>query len=542
MTRKLILFCLTGLLSASCIPSGDSTEGVLRELDRALAMEQTYEDYFRQRTDALRDLIKGRVSPEQEYEIRRRLADEFSCYNLDSTLSQLNRNRELARRMGDDVRMAQTDLALVKEYALAGYHSDAFEILQRYPEESVPEAVKRQYYDTAGYLYGELGAYSSNNGDYWKKKNHCLTALMDYLEEGSYEWYDLQRTQAESRGNKEAAYTFAQKAVEVSPVNSRQYASAAFFFSTYQEDISDKLFWLARSAIADVMGAAKDYASLNDLAQALYEEGDIERAFKYVADHCMRDALFFNGKLRPWQITQFFPALESAYEAKNEENRRLLVVSMLVAVFLLLALGVLLLNLSKRKKALEEMSRDLEAEKNRVERRNTSLQDINRQLSIVNAELQEANKVRQEYIGLFLQNLSENISTSRKYKNHVLTYIRRGNNKYLVEEIMALPPIEEDISQFNRMFDETFINLYPDFVEKFNKLLVEGEEIKPKGDDILTPELRVFALIKLGIVESSRIASLLHYSANTVYNYRAKIKNKSRGDREQFEAAVQSIE
>jgi DNA-binding NarL/FixJ family response regulator len=92
------------------------------------------------------------------------------------------------------------------------------------------------------------------------------------------------------------------------------------------------------------------------------------------------------------------------------------------------------------------------------------------------------------------------------------------------------------------MFDETFINLYPDFVEKFNALLSDGEEIKPKDDDILTPELRVFALIKLGIVESSKIASLLHYSANTVYNYRAKIKNKALGDREHFEEAVQNIE
>ena len=185
---------------------------------------------------------------------------------------------------------------------------------------------------------------------------------------------------------------------------------------------------------------------------------------------------------------------------------------------------------------------ELEAEKARVERRNQTLQDVNEQLQSLNGELQESNKVRQEYIALFLQNLSENISTTRQYKNHVLKYIRRGNDKYLIEEIEALPPIEEDIREFNEMFDKTFVNLYPDFVEEFNALLADGEAILPKGDDILTPELRVFALIKLGITESSRIASLLHYSANTVYNYRAKIKNKARGDRELFEDAVRAIE
>ena len=135
-----------------------------------------------------------------------------------------------------------------------------------------------------------------------------------------------------------------------------------------------------------------------------------------------------------------------------------------------------------------------------------------------------------------------NINKTRQYKNHVLKYIRQGNTGRLVDEIEALPPIDEDISQFYKMFDETFVNLYPDFVEKFNGLLVDGAAIVPKGDDILTPELRIFALIKLGITDSSKIASLLHYSANTIYNYRAKTKNKARVSRDEFETVVKNIE
>ena len=191
--------------------------------------------------------------------------------------------------------------------------------------------------------------------------------------------------------------------------------------------------------------------------------------------------------------------------------------------------------LSRRQRILVRTRKELEASKGSIERRNKALEEVN-------GKLKESNKVRQTYIALFLQNLSENISTSRQYKNHVLKYIRRGNDKYLVEEIEATPPIEEDIRSFNKMFDETFISLYPDFVEKFNALLAPGEAITPKGNDILTPELRVFAFIKLGINDSSKIASLLHFSANTIYNYRAKIKNKARGDRDLFEEAVKSIE
>ena len=541
MTRKLLTWAL--MLGLSTILSAkEPTRQLLRELDAALANASTYEGYFQQRADVLRQMLAGKNTPEQEYEIRKKLASEFASYSLDSTIVHLDRNRALARQLGDAYRQAETDFALAREYAMAGYHSDALDILSGYRLEAIPPGLEYAFFEVSNYLYGELAAYSSNNAQYWQKKDMYRVSMLPFLEEGSYEWYDLQRVQAESDRDKEKALEYALKALEVTEPNSRTYARAAFFVSVYQKDPDEEIAWLARSALADVLCANKDYASLNTLAERLYRQGDIDRAFKYAADHGMPDALFFGGKLRPWQIAQFFPALEQAYAAKNARHTRQMWMLIGLAGLLLIALGALLFYLSRRQRVLVRTRKALEEEKARVDRRNQTLQDVNEQLQALNNELQESSKVRQEYIALYLQNLSENISTSRQYKNHVLKYIRRGNDKYLIEEIEALPPIEDDIREFYQMFDRTFINLYPDFVDEFNALLADGDAIVPKGDDILTPELRVFALIKLGITESSKIAALLHYSANTVYNYRAKIKNKARGDRELFEDAVQAIE
>ena len=258
-------------------------------------------------------------------------------------------------------------------------------------------------------------------------------------------------------------------------------------------------------------------------------------AFRYAGDHCMRDAIAYGGKLRPWQVAQFFPDIEKAYADRIDHSQRRMTIMVIAAAVLLVLLAMLLVLIARRQRTLRRVRGELERSKASVEKRNADLENVN-------AALQESGRVRQEYIALFLESLSEHIDSDRKYKNHVLKYLRRGNDKYLVEEIEALPPIDDDIQAFYRMFDKTFCNLYPDFVEQFNALLADGESILSKGDDLLTPELRVFALIKLGITDSSRIASLLHYSANTIYNYRAKVKNKARVDRATFEQAVMAIE
>ena len=224
MTRKLVTWALMLGLS-TILGAKEPTRQLLRELDAALANAATYEGYFQQRTDVLRQMLAGKNTPEQEYEIRKKLASEFAPYSLDSTVVQLNRNRALARQLGDAYRQAETDFALAREYALAGYHSDALDILSGYRLEAIPPGLEYTFFEVSSYLYGELAAYSSNNAQYWQKKDMYRVSMLPFLEEGTYEWYDLQRVQAESDRDQEKALEYGLDRIQLHGTETPKFCS-----------------------------------------------------------------------------------------------------------------------------------------------------------------------------------------------------------------------------------------------------------------------------------------------------------------------------
>lgn len=548
MKNLLIAFFACTLAAFGIYSCNETPENPLLErLDATLDMKETYQGYFKERIAVLNDVLAEQNDPDQIYNIRKRLALAYKPNSFDSTLNFLLSNRALAASEGDRLKEMETDFMLVEAYTKAGYHIEASEILGGYSAEYVPEEMLQAYYSAAHCFNGETMAYTSSDATYAEKearRDHFRTLVLQMIEEGTLYWYDLKREEAEASGDVLKSREYARKMIECTEVNTPDYARAAYFYAhTFRKEPQnpERQEWLIRSAIADVMCATNDYASLNEISRMLFERGDIDRAFKYLADHCMTDALAYNGKLRAWQISQFFPEIERAYQAKHARQTRRMAGVMAVAVGLLIILLLLMIFIFKRQQILDSMRRKLQESYLQIDERNRDLVSINSRLVSLNAQIQEADKVKQEYIALFLSILSENISKTRQYRNHVLKSIRQGKTQILVEEIENLPSLDDDILEFYKMFDETFVNLYPDFVERFNGLLADGAAIVPKGDDILTPELRIFALIKLGITDSSKIASLLHYSANTIYNYRAKIKNKARGSRDEFEAAVRNI-
>lgn len=539
--RIKLLFTLLLVLSYS----GEEDRQLLEILDKTLENKPLYEGYFNDKVNVLKEVLNEQTDPEQVFNLDMRLADAYRANCKDSVLVYLTQAREAAGKAGRADLAAIVDFRTAVTYVKAGYAVEANDILEHYRNADIPDIALRSYYEAEHTYWGETMAYTSTPESYDNKlKNRDLyrEKLFGLTEEGSWHWHNLKREVFHEVSDMENTRKHARAMLDVSSENSREYAEAAYYYAYTFNEPEEKEEWLIRSAIADIMCGTRDYSSLNDLSGLMFRNGDIERAFRYAADHCMVDALYFNGKLRPWQITRLFPEIESAYQEKHQRQNRITLTLLLCLAVLFSIMLVLVGFLYRRQHIIEAVRGKLQDSYMEIDNRNRELEEINSRLVKLNARIQESDKVKQEYIGLFLGMVSDNISTFRKYRMRVLKYIRQGNTKAITDEIEQQEPIDNDILEFYKMFDQAFISIYPDFVEKFNNLLADGAEIVPKGDDILTPELRIFALIKLGITDSSRIASLLHYSANTIYNYRAKTKNRARGSRDSFEDAVRNIE
>jgi type II secretory pathway pseudopilin PulG len=313
------------------------------------------------------------------------------------------------------------------------------------------------------------------------------------------------------------------------------------------ETAEEKQYWLAQSALSDIRHAVMDQASLLQLADILNNEGHLERSYKYIRFtwDCNNR---FNTRMRSWQITPILNVIENNYQTAVDHNTKVLWTSVVVvSILALLLLGVLLFlhrrnrQLDAARQALKTSNDELEGANRMLATQTEELSTLNTQLSALNAQLSESNQVKEEYIGRFMSLCSQYIDKLDDYRKMVN---KKMKNKEL-EELYRLSKSSElkerELDELLQNFDSVFLHLYPNFVDEFNALLQPELRFQKKDDNRLVTEIRIFALIRLGIEDSSKIAEFLHYSVNTIYNYRARIKNGALDNRESFERRVKML-
>lgn len=544
---KYLLTLLAALLP-TVLPAQPETdlEKLLPQLDEMLAHRETYIGHREHRIESVKTILgKSTFTPEQQYVLNQQLIEEYTPYQADSAIAYLYKNIALARHMGDHRKIDENRIALGYLYSSTGIYLEATNILGSVDTTRLDPQRLTDYYIARHKLNNELHLYSHDAGQEatsLRLTNLYIGLIIDCTEPGTPTHLNYRLEQSLRRNDYAEAERYACELVDLVLPLTRDYAIAAYMRAVVAElqgDAATRDAWYARAAMTDVQLAIRDNAALNSLANSIVHD-DIQRAMRYMRV-VMEDARFFNSRLRPWQDVRGIAMIEKAYTHYKQRTDATLIRFMLALTLLALVAGAGTLFALRQNRKLKATRGQLEAACARQNRSNDELKRFNDRLLELNNQISEANTVKEEYIGIFLMMCSEYIDKIGATRRHVRRLLRDGKTEELRREYTAGSADEGEVKAFYTMFDTTFLRLYPTFIEEFNQLLDEDARSEPKKGELLSTEQRIFALVRLGINDSSKIAALLRYSVSTIYNYRSKIKCRSTISRNEFEQRIRTI-
>ena len=546
MKKKYLLFLL--LLSFPLYTWADKTlDSLLNVLDLTIREHETYVVQRESRIRHLKELTHGiEVNSVEHYNLNSQIYKEYKAFICDSAIYYLNENIQIAERLHDIDRKIESQLQLSLLLSSTGMYTESIDVLESVDRQKVVSRLIADYYTCFDHVYGELSVYTQDktlSGHYWTISQAYKDSLYAILPPESEEYLMMREALLRDQHQYEEALKVNDLRLAETEVNTPQYALATYHRSLIYKYSNDNLGEkqnLCLSAISDIRSAIKDHASLWMLAQLLYEDGDMERAYQYMR-FSWNATKFYNARLRSWQSADVLSLIDKTYQAMIEKQNDRLQQNLLLITALLVLLIVALGYIYRQMKKLADARNHLQVANGQLNGLNEELRQMNSCLSSTNIELSESNQIKEEYIARFIKLCSTYINRLDAYRRMVNKKVSAGQIAELLKITRSQDALDEELEELYVNFDTAFLHLFPDFVKKFNDLLQENEQIVLKKDELLNTELRIFALIRLGIEDSSQIAEFLRYSVNTIYNYRAKVKNKARGSREDFEDLVRKI-
>lgn len=522
-------------------------DSLLAVLDSTMAVNQTYMTAKESRITSLKSLLGNpQQTPDQKYAVNALLYKEYLKFNFDSALNYMSRNLDLAKSLGKTELINETKFDLARILSSSALYYEAMDVLKSINQSELTDEQKISFYSCNHQLYAELGLYTVLQDDaarYTALSNRYRDTLLARLDPQSSDALILLAAKLQDEGKFDESREINAQLISRVHKESPEYALYAFLRAIsyrIQGNTEQQEKYLILSAIADIKNAVKDNVSLTLLAVLLYEKEEIDRAYQYIM-YSLEDAKFYNSRLRYVEISKILPLISESFRIKNERQqaqlRRYAVIITVLAILLILATSLMFIQmkrLSRARSSLEKANEQMNA-------LHKDIIDANMQLKTLNHELLESNRTKEEHIGFFLNLCSTYIDKLEDFRKFVHRKVTSGQIDELVRITKSNHFLDSELKEFYNNFDNAFLHLFPTFVEEFNALLVENERIEIKVDELLTTELRIFALIRLGITDSSRIASFLRYSVNTIYNYRTRIRNKALVPREDFERKVRTI-
>lgn len=538
--------CLILILCVK-VAKSDTLDSLLLVLDKNITSCKIYSDKKDIRIRTLKEKLHlNQLSNETTYHLQESLYKEYKSYICDSAIFYLNKNIELAQQINDSYKLNESIIKLSYLLSSSGMYMEAIDVLKMVNKSSLSKEQLMNYFIAYDHVYGELGYYTQNHkiGTHYTLRSKMYKDSIYQIASPDSEIYlSMEETRLRDEGKLQEALAINDKRLSQVTINSPEYAALMYYRALIfreQKEQDNYIRCLSLSSIADIRSAIKDHASLWMLAQALLDRGDLERAYQYM-NFSWTESKFYNARLRAWQSADDLSLIDDTYQLMLRQRNSELKIYILIVSLLSLLLFIALCYIYRQVKHLRTARQNLLKVNTQLENLNKELQKINFSLQTANKDLAESNQIKEVYIARFIKLCST-------YVDHLDTYRRMVHKKVLTNQITELlhltrsnSILEEALNELYENFDSAFLNLFPNFIEQFNSLLQENEQIRPKKNNTLNTELRIFALIRLGITDSSQIAEFLHYSVNTIYNYRAKVKNKARISREDFEEVIANI-
>ena len=513
----------------------EDEDELLHRLDQYIARRSEFSSKKEKKLIRMKKKLNLTSGKRERLSLYNQIYREYYTYRYDSAMVYANRGLQLAEQLHDTYYINLNKINRAAVLSTGGFYSQAEDLLLSLKPEDISPKLMQYYYYTLTWVYNYWGAFcerSEFKEEMQDKKRLYLAKTLEYMgnkQSALYYYLSGELEYLIYRTDKKVLGWY-QKALAASPIDSRVHASAAYCIARYyqdneQMDIYEK--YLVQAAISDQVCPLKENLALQELSTYLYNKDAkyAKRVSKYI--YCsMEDAQFYNNRLRMVEISRILPLITETNHQREIRQNRIITISLVVVSIVSLGFLVMMFFVFRINKRLAKSRREVKSQ-------NTLLDELNQKLL-------NTNKRRETYMRLFMDISAVYIKKLDDYRKLVSRKIKAKQTADLLSAINSYKLTEEEASSFYIRFDKAFMDLYPNFVDEFNQLLLPEKQIVLPAPNSLTKELRIYALMRLGITDGQELATLLFYSTQTIYNYKTAIRKRAK-DLTTFDAAINQL-
>lgn len=536
------------MLLPTTLSAGSKTQQLRQKLDNLLEQRKTLIDNKNKDINQLKKNLTTSENTLKRLQTYEQLFEEYYVFQFDSAMTYLNKGIKLAKETQNTYYYNSNTISKAELLSIGGLYSEAIHEIEQVDTTGLDKAQHFEYYFSLFRIHTYWADFCNDKTytpTHRLKAQEYLKKAMPFCDETAktYEYY-LGEYAVFVLNNPQAARAHYVKAIKQLPQNSRFYAMSCFALSgSYgNEGNTDKQEeFLLLSSIADIENCTMENFALQNLAMYIFEHNkdELDLAQQYIQT-ALEDAHFYNNRLRIIEISSKLPVIVSSYQQTLNQRNKVQMTAIIAISLLLLFLLSAVFYIVKQTKRLSLQQQELQKNNNQLSELNTQQKELNTQLHDLNALLVDTNRKRERLAKLYIDLCAKYIARLKKQQTLVKRKIKANQTTELLSQLSSERLSEEDAATFLSRFDKAFLDLYPDFTEELNSLLLPEGQIQNKSTDELTTEQRIMALIRLGVKESAEIADLLFYSPQTIYNYRSVLKGKAI-NKETFEEEVMKL-